>query len=129
MEYLYKKKKTNKQKLTLYLRHIGVILSVRPSVCPSVRPSVFVFFSSFFCVFALDLSNYWTIFIQTSQIDSIHGKDVHIVFRSWFIELLLKYCPLMKFVQVTPGQYSVTRSNFLARTCCGYSSLLVIALA
>ena len=40
----------------------------------------------------------------------------------------MSYCPVMKFVWVTPGWYSVTGSNFLARSCCGYSSRLVIAV-
>ena len=37
-------------------------------------------------------------------------------------------CPWMKFVQITTGRYSVTRSNSLATSYWGYSSPLVIAL-
>ena len=62
---------------------------VRPSICQ--RPICSFFLSS------LDLSYYCTNVIQTSQIDSLYSKDLHIIFWSRFIEFSMGFCPLMKF--------------------------------
>ena len=97
---------------------VSACQSICLSACLPVRPSVCSFFLS-----ALDLCNYSTNFVQTSQVDSIYRKDVHSihvhkdvhgihvrkdvhsihVLCSWFIEFTLSFRPLMKFVQVTPG--------------------------
>ena len=45
-----------------------------------------------------------------------------------FNDFQVTSCPFMKFVHVTPGRYSVTRSNFFSERCWGCSSFLVIAL-
>ena len=68
----------------------------------------------------LDLSNHSSTFVQTSQIHPICTEDMHIIFWVRFIEFLLSYCPLMKFLQVTPGRNSATKMfNSLARNCSG----------
>ena len=63
--------------------------SVRPSVCPSVRRSVCSFLSTLFLI------NYWTNFIQTSQVNSVSSRDVHMKCWLWFIDFSLSYAPFM----------------------------------
>ena len=64
--------------------YIGVGLSVRPSVCSFLS--------------ALFLINYWTNFIQTSQVNLVSSRDVHMKCWLWFIDLSLSYGPFMKFL-------------------------------
>ena len=72
--------------------YIGVGLSVGRSVRPSVRRSVCRFLSALFLI------NYWTIFIQTSKVNSLSSRDVHMKCWLWFIDFSLSYGPFMKFL-------------------------------
>ena len=47
---------------------------------------------------ALFLINYWTNFIQTSQVNSVSSRDVHMKCWLWFIDFSLSYGPFMKFL-------------------------------
>ena len=73
---------------TLFGGYIGVSLSVSQSV----RWSVCSF------LFALFLINYRTNFIQTSQVNSVSSRDVHMKCWLWFIDFSLSYGPFMKFL-------------------------------
>ena len=66
--------------------------SVRPSVGRSVRQSVCSFLSALFLI------NYWTNFIQTSQLNSVSSRDVHMKCWLWLIDFSLSYGPFMKFL-------------------------------
>ena len=68
----------------LFGGYIGVGLSVGQSVCSSLS--------------ALFLMNYWTDFIQTSQVNSVSSRDVHMKCWLWFIDFSLSYGPFMKFL-------------------------------
>ena len=120
--HLGKKKRDNARKwhfrlfpsVCRRLFHVAVITPISMfegciGVGLSVRQSVGFFLS------APDLSNDWTNFIPTLQVDSIYG-DVRFNIWSRFIDFLPSYCPLIKFVQVTSCLYSVPRSNFSARS-------------
>ena len=79
--------------------YIGVSLSVGPSV----RRSVCSFLSALFLI------NHWTNFIQTSQVNSVSSRDVHIKCWLWFIDFFTELwpfheisCPL--FFSSTIGQ-------------------------
>ena len=65
-------------------------------VCRSVRRSVGRSVCSFLS--ALFLINYWTNFIQTSQVNSVSSRDVHMKCWLWFIDFSLSYGPFMKFL-------------------------------
>ena len=58
----------------------------------SVGPSVCSFLSALFLI------NYWTNFIQTSQVNSVSSRDVHMKCWLWFIDFSLSYGPFMKFL-------------------------------
>ena len=58
----------------------------------SVRRSVCSFLSALFLI------NYWTNFIQTSQVNSVSSRDVHMKCWLWFIDFSLSYGPFMKFL-------------------------------
>ena len=62
------------------------------SVRLSVRWSVCSFLSTLFLI------NYWTNFIQTSQVNSVSSRDVHMKCWLWFIDFSLSYGPFMKFL-------------------------------
>ena len=62
------------------------------SVRPSVRQSVCSFLSALFLI------NYWTNFIQTSQVNSVLSRGVHMKCWLWFIDFSLSYGPFMKFL-------------------------------
>ena len=72
--------------------YIGVGLSVGPSIRLSVHLSVCSFLSALFLI------NYWTNFIQTSQVNSVSSRDVHVKCWLWFIDFSLSYGPFMKFL-------------------------------
>ena len=76
---------------TLFGGYIGVSLSVGLSVPLSVRWWVCSFLSAVFLI------NYWTNFIQTSQVNSVSSRDVHMKFWLWFIDFSLSYGPFTYF--------------------------------
>ena len=106
--------------VTWLYNYVWVVYSdhlVSPSICLSIFPTVCSIYLP-----VLDLNNFWTKFFQTIDFIHVYTKDVYFIFSSQFIEFSPSYCPLMNFVQVTQGWYSVIKSNFLARNCLGYSS-------
>ena len=78
---------------------LGGYIGVGLSVDLSVHWSVCTFLSALFLI------NYWTNFIQTSQVNSVSSRDVHMKCWLWFIELWSFHeisCPL--FFSSTIGQ-------------------------
>ena len=57
----------------------------------SVRRSVCSFLSALFLI------NYWTNFIQTSQVNSVSSRDVHMKCWLWFIDFSQSYGPFTYF--------------------------------
>ena len=104
--------------------YIGVSLSVHPSICRSV------------CSFlsALFLINYWTNFIQTSQVNSVSSRDMHMKCWLWFIDFSLSYGPFMKFLVCSFSHQLLDRfgSNYTNRLSikqrCAYPILVMVYL-
>ena len=84
---------------TLFARYVGVSLSVGRSVRLSVRRSVCSFLSTLFLI------NYWTNFIQTSQVNSVSSRDVHMKCWLWFIDFFTELCPFHVLWQGAVGGY------------------------
>ena len=109
---------------TLFGGYIWVSFLVRPSVHRSV------------CSFlsALFLINYWTNFIQTSQVNSVSSRDVHMKCWLWFIDFSLSYGPFMKFLVRSFSHQLLDRfgSNYTNRLSikqrCAYPILVMVYL-
>ena len=96
---------------TLFGGYIGVSLSVDPSVHLSLRRSVCSFLSALFLI------NYWTNFIQTSQVHSVSSRDVHMKYWLWFIDFSLSYGPFSHLfcIPVTlKSNFSVNRFFYIS---------------
>ena len=97
-------------------------------VGPSVRPSVCSFLSALFLI------NYWTNFIQTSQVNSVSSRDVHMKCWLWFIDFSLSYGPFMKFLVCSFSYQLLGRfgSNYSDRLSikqrCAYPILVMVYL-
>ena len=98
------------------------------SVRPSVRPSVCSFLSALFLI------NYWTNFIQTSQVNSVSSRDVHMKGWLWFNDFSLSYGPFMKFLVSSFSHQLLDRfcSNYTNRLSikqrCAYPILVIVYL-
>ena len=96
------------------------------SVHPSVRPSVCSFLSALFLI------NYRTNFIQTSQVNSVSSRDVHMKCWLWFIDFSLSYGPFMKFLIRSFSHQLLDRfgSNYTNRLSikqrCAYPILVMV---
>ena len=109
---------------TLFGGYIGVSLSVGPSVLRSV------------CSFlsALFLINYWTNFIQTSQVNSVSSRDVHMKCWLWFIDFSPSYGPFMKFLvrsfshKLLDEFYSNFTGKLSIKQRCAYPILVMVYL-
>ena len=105
---------------TLFGGYIGVSLSVGRSVCSFLS--------------ALFLINYWTNFIQTSQVNSVSSTDVHMKCWLWFIDFSLSYSPFMKFLVHSFSRQLLDRfgSNYTNRLSikqrCAYPVLVMVYL-
>ena len=87
---------------------MGVGLSVSPSVCRLVLWSI----AFFVCSRSTTGINVFRL-QRSTRCKVINGKDVHIRFWSQFI-VLIELLPFDEISQVTPGEYTARRSNFLA---------------
>ena len=98
------------------------------SVRPSVGQSVCSFLSALFLI------NYWTNFIQTSQVNSVSSRDVLMKCWLWFIDFSLSYGPLMKFLVCSFSHQLLDRfgSNYTNRLGikqrCAYPILVMVYL-
>ena len=105
---------------TLFGGYIGVCLSVGPSVCSFLS--------------ALFLINYWTNFIQTSLVNLVSSRDVHMKCWLWFIDFSLSYGPFMKFLVRSFSHQLLDRfgSNYTNRLGikqrCAYPILVMVYL-
>ena len=92
----------------------------------SVRRSVCSFLSALFLI------NYWTNFIQTSQVNSVSSRDVRMKCWLWFIDFLLSYGPFMKFLvrsfshQVSDRFGSNFTNRFSIKQRCAYLILVMV---
>ena len=99
-------------------------------VCRSVGPSVGWSVCSFLS--ALFLINYWTNFIQTSQVNSVSSRDVHMKCWLWFIDFSLSYGPFMRFLVRSFSHQLLDRfgSNYTNRLSikqrCAYPILVMV---
>ena len=106
----------------------GGYIGVSLSVSLSVRQSVCSFLSALFLI------NYWTNFIQTSQVNSVSSRDVHMKCWLWFIEFSLSYGPFMKFLVRSFSHQLLDRfgSNYTNRLGikqrCAYPILVMVYL-
>ena len=106
---------------TLFRGYIGVSLSVGPSIRRSVA----------FCPLYFVI-NYWTNFIQTSQVNSVSSRDVHMKCWLWFIDFSLSYGPFMKFLVRSFSHQLLDRfgSNYTNRLSikhrCAYPILVMV---
>ena len=113
---------------TLFGEYIGVSLSVGLSIRPSVGRSVCRFLSALFLI------NYQTNFIQTSQLNSVSNRDVHMKCWLWFIDFSLSYGPFMKFLVCSFSHQLLDRfgSNYTNRLSikqrCAYPILVMVYL-
>ena len=95
------------------------------SVHPSVGRSV-AFLSALFLI------NYWMNFIQTSQVNSVSNRDVHMKCWLWFIDFSLSYGPFMKFLFCSFSHQLLDRfgSNYTNRLSikqrCAYPILVMV---
>ena len=107
---------------------LGGYIGVSLSVSLSVRQSVCSFLSALFLI------NYWTNFIQTSQVNSVSSRDVHMKCWLWFIEFSLSYGPFMKFLVRSFSHQLLDRfgSNYTNRLSikqrCAYPILVMVYL-
>ena len=119
-----KKKKKKKKKKTLFGGYIEVSLSVGPSV----RRSVCSFLSALFLI------NYRTNFIQTSQVNSLSSRDVHMKCWLWFIDFSLSYGPFLKFLVCSFShqlldRFGLNYTNRLSiKQRCAYRILVMVYL-
>ena len=97
-------------------------------VGPSVGRSVCSFLSALFLI------NFWTNFIQTSQVNSVSSRDVHMKYWLWFIDFSLSYGPFMKFLVRSFSHQLLDRfgSNYTNRLSikqrCAYPILVMVYL-
>ena len=109
---------------TLFGGYIGVSLSVGPSV----RWSVCSFLSALFLI------NYWTNFIQSSQVNSVSSRDVHMKCWLCFIDFSLSYGPFMKFIvcsfshQLSHRFVSNYTNTLSIKQRCAYPILVMVCL-
>ena len=82
----------------------------------------------------LFLINYWTNFIQTSQVNSVSSRDVHVKCWLWFIDFSVSYGPFMKFFVRSFSHQLMDRfgSNYTNRLSikqrCAYPILVMVYL-